>query len=91
MTDSRHALLYSSTEMRAANVLLGDAQCLFDAKLHRKTVGIPAGFALHALSFERAVAAKNVLEGAGHHVVNAGLAVGRRGAFKEDESVVGRT
>ena len=89
MTDSRHALLYSSTEMVRPMSSLVMPNAFSTPKLHRKTVGVPSGFALYALSFECAVAAKNVLEGAGHDMVNAGLAVGRRGAFKEDESVVG--
>ena len=53
-------------------------------------MGVPTGFALHALALQRAVPAENVLERPRHHVVDAGLAIGRGGALKEDEAAFGR-
>ena len=69
----------------AANVGLGDAKFLLDAELHGESVGVPAGAAAPLPACLRLVAADGVLDGTGHHVVDAGHAVGRRRTFKENE------
>ena len=69
-----------------ANVFFGDAKGLLDPELHGQTVGVPTGFAFDPLALERAVTAEQILQGAGHHVVNAGLAIGRGRALEEDEA-----
>ncbi len=66
-----------------ADVFLGDAQRGFHLQLHGKAVGIPAGFAFHQVSLHGFVAAENILDGTGNHMVNAGHAVGRGGPFIE--------
>ena len=68
-----------------ADVFLGDAELLFDAQLHGKPVRIPARLAVHEIPLLRLVAAKDVLDRAGHDMVDAGHPVGRRGAFVEYE------
>ena len=66
------------------DVLFGDAEVLLDAQLYGKAVGVPSGLAIHKVSLLRLVAAEDVLDGAGHHVVDARLAVSRRGAVVEN-------
>ena len=68
-----------------ADVLLGDAERLFNAKLHGESVGVPAGLAVNAESLHRLVTAENILNSAGHHMVDAGHTVGRGGTLEEDE------
>ncbi len=48
-------------------------------------MGVPPGLAVDEVALLRLVAAENVLDGAGHDVVDARQAVGRRGTFVEDE------
>ena len=67
------------------DVLLGDAQFLFNAKLHRQTMSIPTSLAIHPKTFLCTVAAEDVLDGARHHVVDPGQAVRARRAFVKDE------
>ena len=68
-----------------ADVFLGDAELLFDAQLHGKPVRVPARLAVHEIPLLCLVAAKDVLDRAGHDMVDAGHPVGRRGAFVEYE------
>ena len=68
-----------------ADVFFGDAEFFFYAKLYRQTVGIPAGFAVYLLSFERLVTAKDIFNSAAHDVVNAGQTIGRRWSFIKDK------
>ena len=63
------------------DVFLGDTQHVLHAQLHRESVGIPPGFAVDAVTLECLVAAYDILDGAGHHMVDSRLAVGRRGTF----------
>ena len=72
-----------------ADVLLGDAEFLFHAKLDGQAVGVPAALALHPLALQGLVAAEDVLDGPCHDVVDARLAIGAGRAFVEDPSVVG--
>ena len=74
-----------------ADVLLGDAEFLLHAELHRETVGVPPGLALHAVAFEGLEAAEDVFDGTRHHVVDAGLAVGAGGTLEEHVGLLGRT
>ena len=71
------------------DVGLGDAEFLLNAQLHRKSVGIPTGLALHMVAGLRLVAADGVLDGAGHHMVDARHAVGGGRSLEENE--IGRT
>ena len=68
-----------------ADVLLGDAEFLLDAQLHGQSVGVPSGLAVHEVSLLRLVAADDVLDRAGHDVVDAGHAVCRGGTLVEYE------
>ncbi len=70
---------------RAADVLLGDAQLLLHAQLDGQAVGVPARLAVDQIALLGLVAAEDVLDRAGHDVVDARHAVGRRGPFVEDE------
>ena len=69
----------------AADVLLRDAELLLDAQLHGQAVGVPSGLAVHEVAALGLVAAEDVLDRAGHHVVDARHAVGRGGTLVEDE------
>ena len=68
-----------------ADVFFGDSESFFHAELHRKSVGVPAGLALHLIALHRFEAAGDVLDGAGHDMVYARHAVGRRWTFEEYE------
>ena len=70
------------------DVLLRDAELLLDAQLHRESVRVPSGLAVHEVSLLGLVAAEDVLDRAGHDVVDARHAVCRRGTFVEDEGRV---
>ena len=72
----------------ASDVLLGDAEFLLHSQLYGKSVGIPSRLSVHLESLHRFVAAKGVLDGTCHHVVNAGMSVGRGRSLEE---YVGRT
>ena len=48
-------------------------------------MGVPTCFALHLEALHGFVAAEKVLDCAGHHMVDAGHTVGRRGPFEEYE------
>ena len=74
-----------------ANVLFGDAELLLHTKLHGESMRVPPCLPLHAVAFQGLKAAENVLDGPGHHVVDAGLAVGAGGTLKEHVRLVGRT
>ena len=68
-----------------ADIFLGDAEFLLDTQLHGQSVGIPAGTAADLESGLRLIAADGVLDGAGHHMVDARHAVGGRRALEENE------
>ena len=68
-----------------ADVLLGDAELFLHAELDGQPVGVPAGLAVHAMPLLRLVAAEDVLDGARHHVVDAGQAVGAGRTLVEHE------
>ena len=59
------------------------AKKLFNFKLHRQTMGVPAGFAQHIVSLHGAVAGDDVLDGAGEDVADVRLAVCRRRPVEE--------
>ena len=61
-----------------ANILLGDTERFFHAELHGQSMSIPASLAQHLVALHGLEAAHDVLEGACHHMVNAGHTVGRR-------------
>ena len=68
-----------------ADIGLGDAQLLFHTQFHRESVGVPAGAAVHLVAGLGLVPADGILDGTGHHMVDARHAVGRRRAFEKDE------
>ena len=68
-----------------ADILFCYAEVFLHAKFNRKSVGVPAGLALHQKALLRLVAAENVLQGTRHHVVDARFAVCGRGAFVKNE------
>ena len=68
-----------------ADVFFGNAELLFNAELYRQAVGVPSGFAVNLLSFERLVTTKDIFNGAAHDVVNAGQTIGRRRPFIKDK------
>ena len=70
---------------RLTDILLRDAQCLLHAQFHRQSVGVPSGLPLYLISLHGLVAAEDVLDGAGHHVVDARHTVGRGRPFIEHE------
>ena len=49
---------------------------------------IPAGLADDVFAFQGLVAAHHVLDGTGHHMVDARYAIGTRRTFEEHESIV---
>ena len=61
------------------------AQLLFHFQLHRQAVGIPARDAQHVFALHGLIAGDQILDGAGQHVADVGLAVGGRRAVKEGE------
>ena len=65
--------------------LVEDAEFFFDFMLHRQAVGVPARFARHIEAPHGLVTRKGVFEAAREHMMNSGLAVGRRRAFVEAE------
>ena len=66
-----------------ADIFLGDAEFFLHAKFNGETVGVPTGFAFHLKALHRFVTTEHVFDGARHHVVNAGVAVSRRGTFEK--------
>src|ERR1043166_1159751 len=66
-------------------LLAADAELLLELDLDRKPMGVPSRFARHAESLHRPMAAKQVLDRSGEHVVDARLAVRRRRTLKEHE------
>ena len=66
-----------------AYVFFGDSQFFFNTQFHGKPVGIPSGAAVYAKAFLGFIAAKKVLDGPAHEVVNARHSVGRGRPFVE--------
>ena len=64
------------------------AQLLFHFQLYRQAVGIPARFAQHVLPLHGVIPGDQILDGAGLHVADVGLAVGRGRAVEEREGVL---
>jgi len=69
-------------------VLAVQAEALFYFNLHRQAVGIPAGLAFNPEALHGAQAADRILDGAGDDMMDAGPAVGGRGAFEKDKGIV---
>ncbi len=72
-------------EIFLPDVLLGDAEFLLDAQLDGQSVGVPSRLAVHEIALLRLVAADDVLDRAGHDVMDARHAVGRGGTFVKYE------
>ena len=71
-----------------SDIFLGDAEFFLYTQFHGKTVRIPARLAFHPMALQGLEAAENILDGTRHNVVNAWLAVGRRGAFEKHVGLV---
>ena len=71
-----------------ADVFLGDAKFLLYAEFDGQAMGVPTGLADDMLAFQGLVAAHHILDGAGHHMVDAWGAIGTRWAFEEHEGIV---
>ena len=69
-----------------ADVFFFDAQALFYLQFDGQAVGIPAAFSGYAEPLLCFVPTENILDGAGHHVVDAGHAVGARRSFKKGKT-----
>ncbi len=63
----------------------GDPQLLFHFDLYRQSVGVPTGLPLDLITLHGLVSQDGVLQGPGHNVVDARLAVGSRRSFIEHE------
>ena len=68
-----------------SDIFLGDTLCAFNGQLNGQTVGVPACFALHKVTLLGFVAAENVFDGSGHHMMDTRNPVGRRGPFIKDK------
>ncbi len=55
------------------------AQHLLHFQLHRKSVGVPAGFPGNHVSFHGPVSGDHIFDDSGEHMADMGLAVSRRG------------
>src|SRR5665809_57555 len=64
--------------------LLDDPELALDRDLDRQTVAVPARLAIDVVTLHRLKTAEEVLDRPGYDVVEAGLAVGGRGALVED-------
>ena len=60
-------------------------QVVFHCQLDGQSVGIPAGFTVDQIPLLGFKAAENILDGTGHHMVNARFAVGRWRPFIKDK------
>ena len=88
-----HALVFPDAlltlvDERSQTVLLNlllavQAQELLHLQFHGQAVGVPAGFPGHHAAFHGAVSGDHVLDGAGLHMADVGLAVGRGRAVVE--------
>ena len=67
------------------DVLFRNAEFFFHRKFNGQAVRVPAALTIHAVAFQGLVAAKKVFHRTAHHVVDAGLAIGRRRPFVEYE------
>ena len=65
-------------------ILAVQPQLLLYLQLYRQAVGIPAGLAGHHIALHGAVAGDHILDNAGKHMPDVGLAVGRGGAVIKD-------
>ena len=68
-----------------SDILLCYTEVLLHSELDGESVGIPAGLALYVETFHRLVTADDILDCAGHHVMDSGHAVGRRRTLIEHE------
>ena len=64
-------------------LLAVQAQHLLHFQLHRKSVGVPAGFSRNHIALHGAVARNHVLDDTGQHMADVGLSVGRGRAVVE--------
>ena len=88
---SHHRLAATAGEFRDADLLLDClfveyAEFFFNLMFDRQTVRIPAAFARRVVAAHGFETRINVFERARQHMMNAGLAVGRGGAFVETET-----
>ena len=67
------------------DVGLRNAQSLLHAELHRQSVGVPAGLAMHLEALHRLIAVERVLQGTPQHVVDARMTIGRGRSLVKDK------
>ncbi len=67
------------------DILFGDAEAFFHAKLNGQSMGVPSCLAFHVKTPHCLISADNILNRAGHHMMNARHTVGGWGAFEKDE------
>ena len=85
LPDAFLAVLYKGLQAVFLNLILAvQAQLFFHFQLHRQAVGIPTGLAGHHIALHGAVARDHILDDAGQHVPDMGLAVGGRGTVVKD-------
>src|SRR5438270_6208655 len=58
------------------NVFFGNSQFFFNAQFNGKAVGVPSAFSFYAESLHGFISANQVFQCTGHHMVNAGHAIG---------------
>ena len=80
--------LFTLADKRVQTVLLDlllavQPQCLLDLQLYRKSVGIPAGLSRYHIALHGAVSRNHILDDAGQHMADMGLAVGCRRSVVE--------
>ena len=68
-----------------SDIFLGDTQHLLHTEFHRKSMSVPSGTTVHLISALGLVAADGVLDGTGHHMVDARHSVSRRRALEKYE------
>ena len=85
LPDAFLAVLYKGLQAVFLDLILAvQAQLFFHFQLHRQAVGIPTGLAGHHIALHGAVARDHILDDAGQHVPDMGLAVGGRGTVVKD-------
>jgi len=70
---------------RLAYIFFGDTKCFFHTQFHRKAMCVPAGFTLYLETFHGFVAAKNILNGTSHYMVDTRHTIGRGRSFEKHE------
>src|SRR5690606_1792857 len=73
-----------------ADIFFGNAQFFFYAQFYRQSMSIPTRLPFHTESLHRLIAAYQVFEGTGDHMMDPGHTVGARRSFIKYERPVCR-